>query len=81
MPDVKSAEKLLYEHEMETTTSFVMCNSYDADKGKSNARGPPYMNSAYGRECQVEGCRRVRETNRGRGIQKCPIMPFHKNYK
>ena len=51
MPEVKSAEKLLHEHEMETTTSFVMYYSYGVGKGKSNARGSPYMNSAYGREC------------------------------
>ena len=51
MPEVKSAEKLLHEHEMETTTSFVMYYSYGVGKGKSKVRGAPNMNSAYEREC------------------------------
>ena len=51
MPDVKSAEKQLYEHEVETTTSFVMYYSYGVGKSKSNVRGTPLMNSGYEREC------------------------------
>ena len=59
MPEVKSAEKLLREHELETTTSFVMYYSYGVVKGKSKVRGASYINSAYERECYVEGCRGV----------------------
>ena len=81
MPEVKSAEKLLHEHEMETTTSLVMYDSYGVGKGKSKVREAPYMNSAYERECYVEGCRGVGETKRGGGIQKFPIVAFHKNCK
>ena len=51
MPDVRSAEELLHEHEVETTTSFVMYYSYGVGKGKSKVRGAPQMNSAYEREC------------------------------
>ena len=49
MPEVKSAEKLLHEHEMETTTSFVMYYSDGVGKRKSKVRGAPYMNSGYDR--------------------------------
>ena len=43
MLDVKSAEKLLHEHEVETTTSFVMYYSYSygIGKGKTKVRGSP----------------------------------------
>ena len=51
LPDVRSAEELLYKHEVETTTSFVMYHSYGVGKGKSKFRGAPQMNSAYEREC------------------------------
>ena len=50
MPDVKSAEKPLHEHEEETTTSFVMYYNYGVGKGKSEVRGAPYMNSTYERK-------------------------------
>ena len=32
VPDVKSTEKLRYEHEVGTTTSFVMYYSYSVDE-------------------------------------------------
>ena len=51
LPDVRSAEELLYKHEVETTTSFVMYYSYGVGKGKSKFRGAPQMNSSYEREC------------------------------
>ena len=51
MPDVKSAEKLLHEHEVEATASFVMYYSYGVGKGKTIVRGAPQMNSGYEREC------------------------------
>ena len=51
VPEVKSAEKLLHEHEIETTTSFVMYYSYGVGKGLSKVRGAPQMNSGYEREC------------------------------
>ena len=51
MPDVKSSEKLLHEHEVEATASFVMYYSYGVGKGKTIVRGAPQMNSGYGREC------------------------------
>ena len=35
VPDIESAEKLLHEHEVETTTSFVVYYSYGVGKGKS----------------------------------------------
>ena len=35
VPDIESAEKLPHEHEVETTTSFVVYNSYGVGKGKS----------------------------------------------
>ena len=41
VPDVKSTEKLRYEHEVETTTSFVMYYSYGLGEGKSMVRGAP----------------------------------------
>ena len=50
MPDVKSAEKLLHEHEVEATTSFVMYYSYGVGKGKTKVKGVPQMNSGYERE-------------------------------
>lgn len=37
--DVQSAEKLLHEHELETTTSFVMYYNYGVGKGKSQVIG------------------------------------------
>ena len=40
VPNVQSAEKLLREHELETTTSFVMYYNYGVGKGKSPVRGP-----------------------------------------
>ena len=51
MPKVKSAEELLHEHELETTTSFVVYYSYGVGKGKSKVRGAPQINSGYEREC------------------------------
>ena len=45
VPDVKSTEKLRHEHEVETTTSFVMYYSYGVGEGKSKVRGAPQMNS------------------------------------
>ena len=51
MPDVKSAEKPLHEHEVEATTSFVTYYSYGVGKGKTIVRGAPQMNSGYEREC------------------------------
>ena len=51
MTDVKSADKLLHEHEVETTTSFVMYYSDSVEEGKSKVRGAPQMNSGYEREC------------------------------
>lgn len=45
VPDVKSAEKLLHEHELETTTCFVMYYNYGVVKGKSQVRGALQMNS------------------------------------
>ena len=35
VPDIESAERLLHEHEVETTTSFVVYYSYGVGKGKS----------------------------------------------
>ena len=35
VPDIESAEKLLHEHEVETTTSFVVYYSYGVGQGKS----------------------------------------------
>ena len=35
VPDIEWAEKLLHEHEVETTTSFVVYYSYGVGKGKS----------------------------------------------
>ena len=35
VPDIDSAEKLLHENEVETTTSFVVYYSYSVGKGKS----------------------------------------------
>ena len=35
VPDIGSAEKLLHEHEVETTSSFVVYYSYGVGKGKS----------------------------------------------
>ena len=48
VPDVKSTEKLRHEHEVGTTTSFVMYYSYSVGEGKC---GAPQMNSGYEREC------------------------------
>ena len=42
VPDVKSTEKLRHEHEVGTTTSFVMYYSYSVGEGKC---GAPQMNS------------------------------------
>ena len=39
MPGVKSAEKLLHEHEVEIATNFVTYYSYGIRKGKSKVRG------------------------------------------
>ena len=47
LPDVKSAEKQLHEHEVETTTSSVMYYCYGVGKSKSKVRGTPQMNSGY----------------------------------
>ena len=44
VPEIKSAEKLLHEHEVETTTSFVTYYSYGVSKAKSKVRGAPQMN-------------------------------------
>ena len=33
VPDIESAEKLLHEHDLETTTCFVMYYSYGVGKG------------------------------------------------
>ena len=35
VPNIESAEKLLHEHEVETTSSFVLYFSYGVGKGKS----------------------------------------------
>ena len=51
VPDIVPAEKLLHQHEVETTTSFVMYYSNSVGKGKSKVRGAPQMNSGYEREC------------------------------
>ena len=51
VPDIVPAEKLLHQHEVETTTSFFMYYSYSVGKGKSKVRGAPQMNSSYEREC------------------------------
>ena len=51
MPDLKSAEKLLHEHELEITTKFFMYYSHDVSKGESKVRGAPQINSGYEREC------------------------------
>ena len=67
LPDVRSAEELLHEHKVETTTSFVKYYSYGVGKGKSKVRGAPQMNSAYERKCQVEGCRGFEVMGRSRG--------------
>ena len=79
MPDVKSAEKLLHEYEVEITTSFVMYYSCGVGKGKSKVRGAPQMNSSYERECYVEGCRSVGVMGRPRGGRDPKI--FHKDGK
>ena len=47
MKSLKSAEKLLHEHEVVTTTSLVMYYCYGVGKGKSKVRGAPQMNSGY----------------------------------
>ena len=39
LPDVRSAEELLHEHEVETTTSFVMYYSYGVGKVKFKSEG------------------------------------------
>ena len=44
-------EKLLHEHEVEKTTSFVMNYSFGVGNGKSKIRGAPQMDSTYEREC------------------------------
>ena len=51
MPEVKSDEKPLHEHEVETTTSFVMYYSYGVGIGKTEVRGALQMNSCYERKC------------------------------
>ena len=38
---ISSADELLHEHEVETTTSFVMYYSDSVEKGKSKVRGAP----------------------------------------
>ena len=38
VPDVKSAEKVLHEHELDTTTSFVMYYNNGLGKGTLNVR-------------------------------------------
>ena len=86
LPDVRSAEELLHEHKVETTTSFVKYYNYGVGKGKSKVRGAPQMNSAYGRKCQVEGCRGLEVMGRSRGGAKrgsknLPIKALHKNLK
>ena len=53
VPGVKSAEKLLREHEVETITNFVTYYSYGVGKGKSKVRGAPQMNSGYERDAGV----------------------------
>ena len=65
--DIESAEKLLHEHDLETTTCFVMYYSYGVGKGKPKVRGAPQMNSGYERECCMEGCRGVGFMGRPRG--------------
>ena len=51
MPDLKSAENLLHEHELEKTTKFFMYYSYDVGKGESKVSGASQINSGYEREC------------------------------
>ena len=53
MPYVKSAEKLLREHEVQTITNFVTYYSYGVGKVKSKVRGAPQMNSGYDRDAGV----------------------------
>ena len=83
MLDVKSAEKQLYEHEVETTTSFVMYYSYGVGKGKSNVRGA--SDELWLREGMLsggmQGCRGYGETKGGGGMQKLSTVEFHKNCK
>ena len=74
VPDVKSTEKLRHEHEVETTTSFVMYYSYGVGEGKSKVRGASQMSSSYERECYVEGAAVLGFW----GDQKLPIVAFHK---
>ena len=53
MPRVKSAERLLHEHEVEIATSFVTYYSYSVGKGKSKVQGAPQMNSGHERDARV----------------------------
>ena len=55
MPGVKSAEKLLHEHEVETATNFVTYYSYRVRRGKFKVRWTPQMNSGYERDARVQG--------------------------
>ena len=62
VPDVKSTEKLRHEHEVETTTSFVMYYSYGVGEGKSKVRGAPQMNSRGNVTSKVQRFRGYGET-------------------
>ena len=53
VPGVKSAERLLHEHEVEIATNFVTYYSYGVGKGKSKVRGAPQMNSGRERDARV----------------------------
>ena len=61
--------KLLYDHEMETTTSFVIYYSYGVGKGKSKVRGASDELWLRGGMLSggMQGCRGIRETKRGGG--------------
>ena len=71
LPDVKSAEKQLHEHEVETTTSSVMYYCYSVGKSNSKVRGTPQMNSGYEMlSGGMQGCAGCGKTKGGGGMQK-----------
>ena len=81
MPKVKSAEKLLNEHEMETTTTSVTYYSYGVGEIKSEGASCEFCLREGMLNGGMQGCRGYGETKRGGGIQKFPIEAFHKNCK
>ena len=71
LPDVKSAEKQLHEHEVETTTSSVMYYCYGVGKSKSKVRETPQMNSGYEMlSGGMQGCAGYGKTKVGGGDAK-----------